>query len=109
MNTVEIVATAMALTALFQVATHYFPWNKWFGKKLCRPAAYTVGILGIGLGILVLFLGGLISVQVLILLGLVVIAAGGPVLALYAMDGFYETRAQRDDWKDRAECQPTNG
>lgn len=83
--------SAVLITVLAMTAMHYFPWRLVLGRKLPRPAAYVLGVLGMALPLTWLFQYWQVTPvmfrwEYLLALWLVIGAGGFSVLVCYAAD-----------------------
>jgi len=91
---------ATFLPAAVIAAEHYAPWRRWLGRKLPRPAAYTLGTLAI------LVPATLASQprkhrQVVAMFWAAAASAGVTTLATWGIDWLNERSARQADEKDR--------
>jgi len=83
MSKVWVVCVVAALAEGF---LHYFPWRLALGgRELPRPAAYVLGVLGFALPY-AMWLWERGATAEMLALAAVLAAAGGAVVALYALD-----------------------
>jgi hypothetical protein len=91
------IVIAVLISMLILGFEHYIPWKRWLGTELSRPAAYTLGVLGIILpqiGLWAVWAAfppvGNPFVWCIASLGAGVIASGLMVYALYLIDGKHD-------------------
>lgn len=85
MNTRDLII----IVAAIQFGLHYFPWRLLIRRKLPRLAAYTLGLLGI-MGPFTVWLMDRGEVEIVQVLWMVIVAAGGTVFAIYGLDRYLE-------------------
>jgi hypothetical protein len=99
---------AFHLSVLFFVAAiliglgHYFPYDRFFHRKLNNIEAYTYGtavICGLA-SVGFLFMGDMTAIAILLT---VAAGAGITTIALYMLDGWTETNHRIEDAKDVAD------
>ena len=91
---------ASIVTVLILLVEHWFPWQSLIGRKLPRLAAYTLGLLAIGLPLTFLYIGwGL--VQAAMALWIVIGCGGSAVILAWLMDSWLENRIARQEAEER--------
>ena len=111
MREVLSVLIVMALTALSELALHYFPWRMMLGgKDLRAPWNYVVGVLAmLGPFSLLLVFWALFppgkAPMVWALVGLIaaVVSSGGAVIGAYWLDAFLLALRRVDELQEQAE------
>ena len=92
---------ATAISGLSLIALHYFPWQRLIRRKLHRLEAYVIGVVAITAGFGAAWSAVPGGNPILLLLASE--AAGGfATAACYGIDWLLELKAERDDWRDRA-------
>jgi hypothetical protein len=81
---ITVLVTAL-ISALIAVVIHYIPWRIFFGRELDRLWSYVLGTLSYAVPLSILFLVWS-DMTALIALWVLIICAGGAVLAVNALD-----------------------
>ncbi len=97
------IGVAVIMAALAELALHWLPWHLLLGRELPRPAAYTLGTLGIALPLTGLFVTWKLGEAVMALWA-VVIGAGLAVVGAYLFDAWLHARQASKECAEREQA-----
>lgn len=90
------------MIVIAEALLHYLPWRRWLGQDLPRLWAYMGGSLGMMVP-LSLWLMDRGEFEIIQVMWIVVVSAGGTVFALYGLDHYLELERHKTESIEREE------